>query len=38
MRIVDNGQQVVFEGNVHSIMVPREQLADAAGLSKGSPQ
>ena len=38
MRIVDNGQQVVFEGNVHSIMVPREQLAEAAGLSKGSPQ
>jgi hypothetical protein len=38
MQIVDNGQQVVFEGNVHSIMLPQEQVADAAGTPKGSPQ
>jgi lipopolysaccharide export system protein LptC len=38
MQIIDNGQQVVFEGNVHSIMLPQEQVADAAGTPKGSPQ
>jgi lipopolysaccharide export system protein LptC len=34
MQIVDNGQQVVFEGNVHSVMVPQEQVAEAAALHK----
>jgi lipopolysaccharide export system protein LptC len=39
MQIVDNGQQVVFEGNVHSVIVPQEeQLAEAAGMPKASPQ
>ena len=38
MEILDNGQQVVFEGNVHSVMLPEEQVAEAAGLQKGVPQ
>ena len=38
MQIVDNGQQVVFEGNVHSVMLPQVEVADVAGLPKGTPQ
>jgi lipopolysaccharide export system protein LptC len=38
MQIVDNGQQLVFEGNVHSVMLPEEQVAEAAGLQKGVAQ
>jgi lipopolysaccharide export system protein LptC len=39
MRIVDNGQQVVFEGNVHSIIVPQEeQHAEAAAMLSGARQ
>ena len=36
MQIVDNGQQVVFEGNVHSVILPEEQVAEAAALHKGA--
>jgi lipopolysaccharide export system protein LptC len=38
MQIVDNGQQVVFEGNVHSVLLPEEQHAEAASLAKGATQ
>jgi lipopolysaccharide export system protein LptC len=38
MQIVDNGQQVVFEGNVHSVILPEEQVAEAAALHKGATQ
>jgi lipopolysaccharide export system protein LptC len=34
MQIIDNGQQVVFEGNVHSLIFMDEQHAEAA-LQKG---
>jgi hypothetical protein len=32
MRIIDNGQQVVFEGNVHSVMLPDEERSEAVGM------
>jgi lipopolysaccharide export system protein LptC len=32
MHIIENGQQVVFEGNVHSVMLPQEEPAEAAAL------
>jgi lipopolysaccharide export system protein LptC len=32
MRIVDSGQQVVFEGNVHSVMLPDEERSEAVGM------
>jgi lipopolysaccharide export system protein LptC len=39
MRILESGQQVVFEGNVHSVILPEEeQRAEAAGLQKGTTQ
>jgi lipopolysaccharide export system protein LptC len=39
MQILETGQQVVFEGNVHSVMLPLdEQQAETAGLQKGIPQ
>jgi lipopolysaccharide export system protein LptC len=38
MQIIDNGQQVVFEGNVHSVILTEEQHADAAGRQKAVPQ
>jgi lipopolysaccharide export system protein LptC len=38
MQIVDSGQQVVFEGNVHSVILPEEPYAETAGLQKGVPQ
>ena len=38
MQIVDSGQQVVFVGNVHSGMVPQEQVAEEAALHKGVAQ
>jgi lipopolysaccharide export system protein LptC len=39
MRILESGQQVVFEGNVHSVMLPEEEKhAEAAGLEKGVTQ
>jgi lipopolysaccharide export system protein LptC len=38
MQILDNGQQVVFEGNVHSVILPEEQVAEAAALHKGATQ
>ena len=31
-------QQVVFEGNVHSVILPAEPYAETAGLQKGVPQ
>ncbi|MBV8851692.1 MAG: LPS export ABC transporter periplasmic protein LptC [Methylobacteriaceae bacterium] len=34
MQIVDNGEQVVFEGNVHSILLSEEQQTETAGLQK----
>jgi lipopolysaccharide export system protein LptC len=37
MQIVDSGQQVVFEGNVHSVMLPEEeQPSETAALQKGA--
>jgi lipopolysaccharide export system protein LptC len=39
MQILESGQQVVFEGNVHSVMVPEEeQRAETARLQKGTAQ
>jgi lipopolysaccharide export system protein LptC len=38
MQIVDSGQQVVFEGNVHSVILPEEQAAETASLQNGVPQ
>jgi lipopolysaccharide export system protein LptC len=39
MQIVDSGQQVVFEGNVHSVMLPvEEQHAETAALQNGVAQ
>ncbi|GAC1335180.1 MAG: hypothetical protein NVSMB26_19190 [Beijerinckiaceae bacterium] len=38
MQIIENGQKVVFEGNVHSIMLPADKQAEAVGTLKGSPQ
>jgi lipopolysaccharide export system protein LptC len=38
MQIVDSGQQVVFEGNVHSVMLPDEQVAETTALQKGVAQ
>jgi lipopolysaccharide export system protein LptC len=38
MQIIDNGQQVVFEGNVHSVMLPEERHAEAAAFQKGATQ
>ncbi len=38
MEIVDQGQQVTFEGAVHSVILPEEQVADASGAQKGSTQ
>jgi hypothetical protein len=38
MQIVDSGQQVVFEGNVHSVMLPEAQVAETAALHKGLAQ
>ena len=38
MQIVDNGQQVVFEGNVHSVILPEEPVAETAALQRGATQ
>ena len=38
MQIVDSGQQVVFEGNVHSVLLPEEPYAETAGLQQGPPR
>ena len=38
MQIVDSGQQVVFEGNVHSVMLLEAQVAETAALHKGLAQ
>ncbi|MBV9064848.1 MAG: LPS export ABC transporter periplasmic protein LptC, partial [Methylobacteriaceae bacterium] len=38
MQIVDSGQQVVFEGHVHSVILPQEPYAETAGLQNGVPQ
>lgn len=38
MQIIDNGQQVVFEGNVHSVMLPQDGRAEEAALQKSATQ
>jgi lipopolysaccharide export system protein LptC len=38
MQIIDSGQQVVFEGHVHSVMLPQEQRAEEAALQKSATQ
>jgi lipopolysaccharide export system protein LptC len=38
MRIMDSGQQVVFEGNVHSVMLPDGERSEAVGMLGGPRQ
>lgn len=38
MQVIEAGQKVVFEGNVHSIMLPEGQRTEVVGMLKGTAQ